>query len=141
MLASARHYLVQIRTIAIAAIVVLLLFSSSAQIRADEPYARTRDYDLQHSKIALRFNVEHKHIVGEVIHSISILRDGASTIAFDSINLNIDSVTVNKSLASFRVTPAQLLVSLPAAARAGDKFEIDIRYNGYPAKGLYFILP
>jgi len=34
-----------------------------------------------------------------------------------------------------------LIVPLAAAAKAGDKFEITIRYEGKPAKGMYFILP
>jgi hypothetical protein len=31
----------------------LWLLSGAGLLRADEPYARTKDYDLQHSKIAL----------------------------------------------------------------------------------------
>jgi len=33
---------------------------------ADEPYARSRDYDLQHSKISLRFDIDQKKVLGEV---------------------------------------------------------------------------
>ena len=40
---------------------------------ADEPYARSRDYDLQHSKIVLRFDVPQKQVIGEVTHTLSIL--------------------------------------------------------------------
>ena len=36
--------------------VLLASFIATARLRADEPYARSRDYDLQHSKIALRFD-------------------------------------------------------------------------------------
>jgi aminopeptidase N len=125
-----------------AALAALAFLSfAAAPLRSDEPYARTRDYDLQHSKIALRFDVEHKKVLGEVTHSLAILRDSTSTIAFDSVNLDIHSVTVNKSPAKFQTTPAKLLVSLPAASHPGDKFDIDIRYEGKPVKGLYFILP
>src|SRR5690348_18377453 len=77
--------------------VVLLALSCGSQLRADEPYARTRDYDLQHSRIALRFDVEQKKVIGDVTHSLSILRDGTSKIWFDSVGLTIQSVTVNKS--------------------------------------------
>src|SRR5207245_3663691 len=39
-------------------------------------------------------------------------------------------------------TPAdKRIVPLPAAAKAGDRFEIAIRYEGKPSKCIYFILP
>ena len=123
-------------------LVALLAISFAAPlVRADEPYARSRDYDLQHSKIALRFDLENKKVLGDVTHTLSILVDGTNTISFDSVGLAIDSVTVNKAAAKFETTAEQLNVHLPAAAKAGDKFEVEIRYQGQPRKGLYFILP
>ncbi|HLZ92498.1 MAG TPA: M1 family aminopeptidase [Candidatus Acidoferrum sp.] len=112
-----------------------------ARLFADEPYARSRDYDLQHSKMALKFDLEQKKVMGEVTHSLAILREGTPQVAFDSVGLTIESVTVNKAPAKFETTAEKLLVALPAAAHAGDKFDVDIRYEGKPAKGLYFILP
>jgi aminopeptidase N len=109
--------------------------------RADEPYARSRDYDLQHSKIALRFDLEHKKILGDVIHSVFILKDGTPKLVFDSAGLTIQSVTVNKGAAKFESTAEKLIVALPSAARVGEKLEVQIRYEGRPSKGLYFILP
>jgi aminopeptidase N len=120
---------------------VLALFIAIPQLHADEPYARTRDYDLQHSRIVLRFDLEQKKILGDVTHSVSVLRDGSSKIAFDSVGLTIQNVTVNKVAAKFETTADKLIVSLPAAAKAGDRFEIAIRYEGRPTKGMYFILP
>jgi aminopeptidase N len=114
---------------------------ASTHLRADEAYARNRDYDLQHSKIVLRFDLEQKKVIGDVTHSLAIMRDGTSTIGFDSVGLTIQSVTVNKAPAKFETTASKLIVPLPAAAHSGDKFEVDIRYEGKPAKGLYFILP
>ena len=119
----------------------LALFFSAPQIRADEPYARSRDYDLQHSKILLSFDLDERKVVGDVTHTLSILRDNTSKVAFDSVGLHIQSVTVNKSPAKFETTAAKVIVPLPASAHPGDKFEIEIRYDGKPAKGLYFILP
>ncbi len=54
---------------------LLAIFIAAPQLPADEPYARSRDYDLQHSKIALRFDLDQKKVIGEVTHSLSILRD------------------------------------------------------------------
>jgi aminopeptidase N len=114
---------------------------ASIRLHADEPYARSRDYDLQHSKIALRFDVDQKKVIGDVTHTLAILRDGTSKVAFDSVGLTIQSVTVNKAPAKFETTASKLIVPLPAAAHTGEKFDVDIRYEGKPTKGLYFILP
>src|ERR1700740_2615180 len=122
-------------------VALLVVCISALQLRADEPYARTRDYDLQHSRIALRFDLEQKKVIGDVTHSLSILRDSIAKISFDSVGLTIQSVAVNKSAAKFETTADKLIVPLPGAAKIGDKFEVAIRYEGKPTKGMYFILP
>jgi aminopeptidase N len=127
---------------AFVALAALLAISIAApQLFADEPYARARDYDLQHSKISLRFDLEQKKVMGEVTHSLSILRDGTTKIVFDSAGLTIQKVTVNKSNAKFETSAEKLIIPLAGEAKAGDKFEITIRYEGKPTKGMYFILP
>src|SRR5215471_16365552 len=101
---------------------LLVVFIAALQLRADEPYARSRDYDLQHSKIALRFDLEQKKVLGDVTHTVSLLREGTSQIAFDSSDLTIQSVTMNKSAAKFTTTAGKLNVSLPGSPRVGEKF-------------------
>lgn len=120
---------------------VLTILLTALQLRADEPYARSRDYDLQHSRIALRFDLEQKKVIGDVTHTLTILRDGTPNIVFDSAGLAIQSVTVNKSAAKFETKEDKLIIPLPAAGHSGEKFEVTIRYEAKPTKGLYFILP
>ena len=115
--------------------------SGAGLLRADEPFARSKDYDLQHSKIALRFQPEQKQVLGEVTHSVALLRDGLETISFDSVGLQIESVRINKGAAKFATTDSKLVVTLPNGAKAGAKFDVEIKYQGTPSKGLYFILP
>jgi aminopeptidase N len=125
---------------AVAALVTSLLGVAPLS-QADEPYARSKDYDLQHSKIALKFDVEQKKVIGDVTHTLTTLKDGTDKIWFDSVGLTIQSVTVNKSAAKFEAKETKLIVPLPGAAKAGQKFEVEIKYEGKPKKGLYFILP
>ena len=132
---------VRSRPVFLALAALLATFVAAPQLFADDPYARSRDYDLQHSKIALRFNLEQKKVLGEVTHSLSVLRDGTAKIAFDSAGLTIQKVTVNKAAAKFETTAEKLIIPLASEAKAGDKFDITIRYEGKPAKGMYFILP
>jgi aminopeptidase N len=112
-----------------------------ALARADEPFARSRDYDLQHSKIVLKFDTEQKKIIGDVTHSISILKDNTSMLAFDSVGLTIESVTLNKKAIQFETSETKLIVPLGEKTKAGTKFEVEIKYTGKTKKGIYFILP
>src|SRR5215472_17168317 len=115
---------IRCRTASLLLAALITVSLSASLLRADEPYARTRDYDLQHSRIALRFDLEHRKVLGDVTHSLSILRDGTSKIWFDSVGLTIESVTVNKYAAKFETTPDKLIVPLAGAAKAGDKFDV-----------------
>src|SRR5262252_1022255 len=132
---------IRCRTAGLLLAALITVSLSASLLRADEPYARTRDYDLQHSRIALHFDLEQKKVLGDVTHTISILRDRTAKIAFDSVGLTIQSVTVNKSAAKFESTADKLIVLLPGAAKAGEKFDVAIGYEGKPTKGMYFILP
>jgi aminopeptidase N len=120
---------------------VLAVLCVATRCRADEPYARSRDFDLQHSRIALRFDLDQKKVIGDVTHTLTILRDSLSMIEFDSSGLNIQSVTVNKSSAKFETKDDKLIIPLSTAAHFGEKFDVTIKYDGKPTKGLYFILP
>jgi aminopeptidase N len=120
---------------------LLVALALALHLRADEPYARSRDYDLQHSRIALRFDLDHKKVIGDVTHSLIILRDSTARINFDSAGLTIQNVTVNKSTVNFETKDDKLIIPLAAAARAGERVDINIRYEAKPTKGLYFILP
>jgi len=108
---------------------------------ADEPYAPSRDYDLEDIRTHLWFDVDDRAVRGEVAESVVILRDGISDLKFDSVGLEIKAVSVDGQETKFTVEPKQLLVSLAKPSDRGEHHEITIRYDGQPKKGLYFILP
>jgi aminopeptidase N len=118
----------------------LVLLGATPLLNADEPFARSKDYDLEHSRIALRFDLEQKMVIGDVTHTLTILRD-TERITFDSAGLQIKSVTLNKAAATFETSGDKLRISLPKPAKPGEKFSVEIKYEGKPTKGLYFILP
>ena len=109
--------------------------------RADEPYARSRDYDLQNVKTHLWFDTDQRKVRGEVTHSIAMLRDDLSQIKFDSVDLKIEAVTVDGKEAKFSTTDKELIVSLGIPPSRANVTKIFIRYEGQPKKGLYFVLP
>ncbi|MFZ0785702.1 MAG: M1 family aminopeptidase [Candidatus Acidiferrales bacterium] len=116
-----------------------ILFAQSC--RADEPYARSRNYALQDIRTHLWFDLAHRAVHGEVTESISALRDDVSQLALDSVDLKIESVEVDGKAARFSLDPKKLVVMLDHPANRGDRHEISISYEGQPKKGLYFILP
>jgi len=120
---------------------VLLLFLATVA-RADEPYARDREYDLQNARIHLWIDPAHRKITGEVTHTLEPLRDGLAQLKFDAVDLTITSVTVGGQPARFETTSTQLLVALARPARTGEKLDVTIKYSGTPRhKGVDFILP
>ncbi len=123
------------------AAVLSLALLISAPGRADEPYARSRDYDLQNVKTHLWFDTDQRKVRGEVTHSIVMLRDDLSQVRFDSVDLKIQAVTLDGKDAKFSTTDEALIVPLERASKRGERHEIFIRYEGQPKKGLYFVLP
>ena len=120
---------------------LFLLLGAVPFLRADEPYARSKDYDLQHSKVVMRFDVGQKKVIGDVTHTVAVLVPGTEEVSFDSVGLQIQSVTVNRATARFETTDTKLKVFLPKSAKPGEKLDIEIKYEARPTKGLYFILP
>jgi aminopeptidase N len=122
---------------------LLLAFGTVAGpwARADEPFARSRDYDLQNARIELRFDVEQRRVMGQVTHTLTTLKEGLRELDFDSVGLTILSAKVDGKDAHFSTDSTKLHVDLERASKAGEKHEVAIRYQGSPKKGLHFILP
>jgi len=136
-----RNGVVRLRVLRGTVLWTLLALVACAAVRADEPYARSRDYDLQNARMALHFDLEQRRVLGEVTHTLAPLREGVTKLEFDSVDLTIASVTVAGKLAKFETPKGKLRVILDKPARAGEKLTIHIKYEGRPKKGLYFVLP
>lgn len=127
------------RFVPLFALAIVLLIATS--LRADEPYARSRDYDLQNVKTHLWLTAGQRSFRGETTQSLALLRDDVSELRFDSVDLTIETVTLDGKTSKFSTTADKLIVSLQRPGKRGDKHEVDIRYSGAPKKGLYFVLP
>jgi aminopeptidase N len=123
------------------ALLLSLALSIPTRASADEPYARSRDYDLQNVKTHLWFDTDQRKVRGEVTHTIAMLRDDLTQIQFDSVDLKIATVTLDGKDAKFSTTAAALIVPLAGPSRHGEHHQVFIRYEGQPKKGLYFVLP
>src|SRR5580704_15543628 len=103
------------------ALLLALALLLSMASRADDPYARSRDYDLQNVRTHLWLSAEKKEIRGEVTHSLSILRDDVSQLRFDSVDLKIEQVTVDGKPAKYATNPNDVTVSLDHPAKRGER--------------------
>ncbi len=109
--------------------------------RADRPYAPSRDYDLQNVRTFLHFDIDQHKVMGEVTETLSTLRDGVTHLDFDCAELTVSSARVNGKDATFDLHDDKLHVQLAQPAKSGEKFEVELKYEGKPTSGLYFILP
>jgi len=121
------------------ALATAALFATAA--RADRPYAPSRDYHLQNVRVSLRFDLDQRKVMGEVTHTLSSLRDGLTHLDFDCAELTISSARVNGKDSTFELRNDKLRVNLAQPAKAGEKFEVNLQYEGKPTTGLFFILP
>ncbi|MGA7792200.1 MAG: M1 family aminopeptidase [Candidatus Acidiferrales bacterium] len=112
-----------------------------AVARADRPYAPSRDYHLQNVRVSLHFDLDQRKVIGEVTHTLSTLRDGVTHLDFDCAELTVSSARVNGKDAAFDLRDDKLRVQLAQPAKSGEKFEVELKYEGKPTSGLYFILP
>ena len=100
------------------ALIFSILFAFPSRERADEPYARSRDYDLQNIRTHLWFDLDQRAIRGEATESISTLHDNVSQLKFDSVDLTIENVSVDGKPAKFS-TMSQRFDCFARPRRAG----------------------
>jgi aminopeptidase N len=112
-----------------------------AAARADRPYAPSRDYHLENVRVALHFDVDQRKVIGDVTHTLSTLHDGLTHLDFDCAELTVSSARVNGKDAPFDLHDDKLSVQLARPAKAGEKYEVELKYEGKPTSGLFFILP
>jgi aminopeptidase N len=125
----------------LAAAAFCLAMLLGAVVRADRPYAPSRDYHLENVRISLRFDIDQRKVIGDVTHTLSTLRDGVMHLEFDCAEITVSSARVNGKDASFDLHDDKLSVHLAQPAKSGEKFEVELKYEGKPTSGLYFILP
>ena len=109
--------------------------------RADRPYAPSRDYHLQNVRVSLHFDLDQRKVIGEVTHTVYTLRDGVTHLDFDCAEITVSSARVNGKDAKFDLRGDKLRVELAQPAKSGEKFDVDLKYEGKPTSGLYFIFP
>jgi aminopeptidase N len=125
------------------ALLLTLAAASFAQAPYNEKatYARSRDFDLQHLKLDLSFDLDARKIMGTAMLRMSPLAGDLRELTLDSGALNIESVTVGGRKLEFHSAGEQLIVTLDKQYAAGAPVDFVIRYNAQPKRGLFFVFP
>jgi aminopeptidase N len=126
-----------------ASLLLLPLISALAQSPYNEKpsYGRSRDFDLQHLKLELAFDLGQRQILGAATLRLSPLAGDLHELSLDSAALSIDSVTVGGHTAPFHLAAEKLLIALERQAPAGSNLEVVVKYHAQPKRGLFFIFP
>jgi len=90
------------------------------------------------SKIGAGFDVGAEGCIGGRHAHAAILRDGTPKIAFDSVGLTIQSVTVNKAPAEIEATASKARRSPPSPRHTTATVRWEIRYEGKTREGTLF---
>ncbi len=113
-----------------------------APTEAPEQWARERTFQLQHLRLDITVDDDARTVSGTATHRLAPINDGLKEIVLDQQGLNIRGVKDESGKAlEFEVHGEQLVIALPRARKAGEAFELRIRYDCAPRKGLFFVAP
>jgi aminopeptidase N len=125
----------------------LLLCLLCAPLLGQDPYnekpsyARSRDFDLQHLKLELSFDLASRKLIGAATLRMAPISADVREAALDSAGLAIESVTVAGRQADFRTTDDKLYIALDRQYPGGVPVDFVVRYHAQPRRGLFFVLP
>ncbi len=107
-----------------------------------EKWPPERTFQLLHLRLDIAVDDEAKRVSGTATHRLAAINDGLRTVLFDQDGLDIRGVKDESGRAlEFEVHDDKLEVRLPRARKAGDPFELRIRYEASPKKGMFFVSP
>ena len=108
----------------------------------DRPrWPRDRVADVSHIRLEVTPDIAAKSVSGTATHTVRLLNDGTRSIAFDAIDMEIESVTIAERPAKFAYDGASLEVDLGPNRKRGESITVEIAYSARPRLGLYFIEP
>ena len=108
----------------------------------DKPhYLRDRSTNLTHIKVACRFDVERKQVIGRSALTVTAIVNDVCRISFDCADTQVSSVKHKDAEVYFEHVDDTLDVVLPEALAANESATIEVDYVSTPQKGIYFTGP
>lgn len=127
-----------------------------AQAQALPPYqaSATREFDLIHTRLDLKFNWEEEAVIGHALLSLSPYFHASDLVALDAKGFTFQQVTLEPSgqALDYRYNGHQISIDLGRKYERTDTIQIGISYIAHPSeeggswaitsdKGLFFINP
>ncbi|HMF43731.1 MAG TPA: M1 family aminopeptidase [Polyangia bacterium] len=96
---------------------------------------------LEHVRLDWDLDLARKRLQGTATLTLVARREQLTTLTFDAVELDVESVTVDGRTAEFDNDGETLRVVFPGPPPEGAKVEVAIRYACQPRRGLYFVGP
>jgi len=124
--------------------IILLFFSTVFAWSQNSPLHPTpdREYDVHHTKIMIKVEIDSETVEGVVTHRISPFSTDFTTLSLDCEDMIVTKVTLGytKPL-EFDQSETKLKIFLDQTYSFEDTFSVSIAYHGTPTRGLYFVHP
>ncbi|HVG33086.1 MAG TPA: hypothetical protein VM911_08400, partial [Pyrinomonadaceae bacterium] len=102
---------------------------------------RSRNFDVQHIRLALNVDPAEKYIEGTATIHLKALRDRLDALEFDASELNVSEVRQGTRRLGFESFTDKLIVALSRPLRRGQSLTLRISYSARPRRGLHFVKP
>jgi aminopeptidase N len=126
------------RSIALRLLALLLCAAVIFPAPAQEPAASGAGLDVERYTLRLQPDIDTGSFSGDQRILARVLADGLSTAVFDAGDLVVRSMYRDGAAVAFEREGRQLRIRLPSPARAGQRLDLRIVYDGKPTHGLQF---
>ena len=100
-----------------------------------------RPFRLDHVRLEWEIDLSAKRLRGAATLTVAARREGLTSVSFDAVELEVESVTVSGHAAGFSNDGQTLRVTLAEPPAENAPFEIAVSYACRPRRGLYFVGP
>lgn len=106
-----------------------------------DPGSVMRDHpvDFVRMRLAVEFVPEKGLVKGNITHYFSPIRDRVDSLFLDGPGIQVKSATLNGKTVTFKTTADGICFYPSASLRRGESDSLNIEYEAYPRRGIYFI--
>ncbi len=103
-------------------------------------YPPDRVCDVEHIKIEVTLDFDHKRVEGKCTHSLRVLNQGSTRLRLNAVEMVIKKVHLDGKEVPFSYDGRELAIELGNRSET-EKLTLAVDYYADPRRGLYFIAP
>ena len=100
---------------------------------------RERFADFQHLDLQISFDTKQGKVIGDVTHSFKVLREKVDSLYLDGPGIRISSLQMDGKPLNFRSREDKIWIYFNEPLSWNRDYKIQISYEAFPRKGIYFI--